>query len=68
MKKKMSEAEDGNRNIPLTTNLTSLMISKLFGLSIKAGNIKMKKHNYLMQVCRFSAFFCRSLTLHQSSM
>ena len=43
MKKKISEAEDGSRNIPLTTNLTSLTISKLFGLSIKAGNIKLKK-------------------------
>ena len=43
MKKKMSEAEDGNRNIPLTTNLTSLMISKLLELSIKAGNTKLKK-------------------------
>ena len=41
--KKISEAEDGSRNIPLTTNLTSLTISKLFGLSIKAGNIKLKK-------------------------
>ena len=27
----------------LTTNLTSLTISKLFGLSIKAANIKLKK-------------------------
>ena len=43
MNKKISEAEDGSRNIPLTT--------KLFGLSIKAGNIKLKK-KYLMQVCR----------------
>ena len=43
MKKKISEAEDGSRNIPLTTNLATLTISKLFGLSIKAGNIKLKK-------------------------
>ena len=43
MKKKISEAEDGSRNIPLTTNLISLTISKLFGLSIKAGKIKLKK-------------------------
>ena len=41
MKKKISEAEDGSRNILLTTNLAT--ISKLFGLSIKAGNIKLKK-------------------------
>ena len=51
MNKKISEAEDGSRNIPLTTNLATLTISKLFGLSIKAGNIKLKK-KYLMQVCR----------------
>ena len=43
MKKKISEAEDGSRNIPLTTNLTSLTISKLFGLSIKVGNINFLK-------------------------
>ena len=42
-KKNISEAEDGSRNIPLTTNLATLTISKLFGLSIKAGNIKLKK-------------------------
>ena len=52
MKKKISEAEDGSRNILLTTNLAILTISKLFGLLIKAGNIKLKKKNYLMQVCR----------------
>ena len=50
-KKKISEAEDESRNIPLTTNLMSLTISKLFGLSTKAGKIKLKK-NYLVQVCR----------------
>ena len=49
--KKKNEAEDGSRNIPLTTNLISLTISKLFGLSIKGGKIKLKK-NDLMQVCR----------------
>ena len=43
MKKKKSEAVDGSRNIPLTTNLTSLTSLKLFGLSIKAGNKKLKK-------------------------
>ena len=42
-KKKISEAEDRSRNIPLTTNLTNLMILKLFRLSYKAGNIKLKK-------------------------
>ena len=31
----ISEAEHGRRNIPLTTNLIILLISKLFGLSIK---------------------------------
>ena len=75
MKKKISEAEDGSRNIPLTTNLTSLTISKLFGLSIKAGNIKLKKKlsdasmstgERVTQI--FNEFFSRSLTLHQSSM
>ena len=40
-KKKKSEAEDGSRNIPLTTNLISL--TNLFGLSIKAGKIQLKK-------------------------
>ena len=34
-----SEAEYGNRNISLTTNLIRLLISKLFGLSIKAVKI-----------------------------
>ena len=52
MKKKTSEAENRSRNFPITTNLTSLTISKLFGLSIKAGNKKLKRKNYLMQVCR----------------
>ena len=42
-KKKISEAEDGSRNIPLITNLIILTVSKLFGLSIKAGKIKLKK-------------------------
>ena len=42
-RKKISETDDGSRNIPLTTNLATLTISKLFGLSIKAGNIKLKK-------------------------
>ena len=43
MKKKkiISEAEDGSRNIPLTANLISLTVSELFGLSIKAGKIKL---------------------------
>ena len=46
-KKKKSEAEDRSRNIPLTTNLISLMTSKLFGLSIKAEKIKLKKYIYI---------------------
>ena len=75
MNKKISEAEDGSRNIPLTTNLATLTISKLFGLSIKAGNIKLKKKlsdasmstgERVTQI--FNEFFSRSLTLHQSSM
>ena len=37
--KKINEAEDRSRNILLATNLASLTISKLFGLSIKAGNL-----------------------------
>ena len=41
--KKKGEAEDGSRNISLTTNLINLTISKLFGLSVKAGKIKLKK-------------------------
>ena len=49
--KKKNEPEDGSRNIPLTTNLISLTISKLFGLSIKGGKIKLKKNDQ-MQVCR----------------
>ena len=75
MKKKIREAEDGSRNIPITINLATLTISKLFGLSIKAGNIKLKKKlsdasmstgERVPQI--FSGFFSRSLTLHQSSM
>ena len=50
-KKKISEAEDGSRKIQLTTNFISLTISKLFGFSITAEKIKLKK-NYLMQVRR----------------
>ena len=46
-KKKISEAEDGSRNLPLTTHLISLTISKLFGLPIKAGKIKLKKKQKL---------------------
>ena len=42
-KKKISEAEDESRNVRLTANLISLTISKLFGLSIKVGKIKLKK-------------------------
>ena len=46
MKKKkiiISEAEDGSRNLTLTTHLISLTILKLFGLSIKSEKIKLKK-------------------------
>ena len=43
MRPKTSEADYGSRNIPLTTNLISLSILMLFGLSIKAGKIKSKK-------------------------
>ena len=43
-KKKKGEAEDGSKNIPLTTHLISPTISKLFGLSIKAGKTKLKKN------------------------
>ena len=39
----MSEADFGNRNIPVTTNLISALISRLLGLSIKAGKIKLEK-------------------------
>ena len=42
-KKKISEAEDGSRKIQLTTNFISLSISKLFGFSITAEKIKLKK-------------------------
>ena len=42
-KKKISEAEDGSRKIQLTTNFISLTISKLFGFSITAEKIKLKK-------------------------
>ena len=51
-KKKISEAEDGSRKIQLTTNFISLTISKLFGFSITAEKIKLKKKNYLTQVRR----------------
>ena len=36
---KKNEAEYGSRNIPLTTNLITLLISKLFRLSITAAKI-----------------------------
>ena len=39
IKRNTSEAEHGSRSIPLTTNLISLLISKLFGLSVKAEKI-----------------------------
>ena len=45
----ISEAEHGSRNIPLTTNLISLLISKFFRLSIKAGEI-IKKKKFLSDV------------------
>ena len=38
----MTEPKRGSTNIPLTTNLISLLISKLFGLPIKEGKIKKK--------------------------
>ena len=42
----MSAVEYGSKNIPLTTDLISLLILELFGLLIKAGKIKLKKkHN-----------------------
>ena len=41
--KLISEAEYGGRNIPLIINLISLLISKLIGLTIKAGKIIIKK-------------------------
>ena len=75
MKKKISEAEDGSRNIPININLATLTISKLSGMSFKAGKIKLKKKlsdasmstgERVPQI--FSGFFSRSLTLHQSSM
>ena len=52
MKKLINEAEYGSRNIPLTTNLISLLISKLFGLSIKAEKKKffLKKNKFLSDV------------------
>ena len=44
--KLISEDEYGSRNIPLTSNLIKLLISKLLELSIKAGQIKfLKKQN-----------------------
>ena len=48
--KHISEAEHGSRNIPLTTNLISLLISELFGLSIKAGKIIKKQTKFLSDV------------------
>ena len=43
--KLISEAEYGSRNIPVTTNLISLLISKFFELSIKAASFSKKKKN-----------------------
>ena len=63
--KKKNEAEDGSRNIPLTTNLISLTISKLFGLSIKGGKIKLKKNDQ-MQVCR-QLNVCPKFLVHSSA-
>ena len=44
------QGDHGSRNIPLTTNLISVLISVLFGLSIKAGETKLEKklNFYLM--------------------
>ena len=39
----MSEAEHGSRNIPLNTNLISVLILKLYGLPIKTGKLVQKK-------------------------
>ena len=46
--KLISEADFGIRNIPLTTNL--ILISMLFGLSIKAGEKIGKKTKFLPDV------------------
>ena len=43
--KLISEADFGNRNILVTTNLISALILMLFGLRIKAGKIKLEKKN-----------------------
>ena len=45
MRPNSSEADFGSRNIPVTTNLISALILMLFGLSIKAGKIKLEKKN-----------------------
>ena len=45
--KLISEAEYGSRNIPVTTNLISLLISKFFELSIKAASFSKKKKTNL---------------------
>ena len=50
LEKHVSEAEHGSRNIPFTTNLISLLISKLFQRSIKTGKLFFKKTKFLSDV------------------
>ena len=74
-RKFISEAKYGSRNISLTTNLISVLLSKLFGLSIKARKLTQKRIIiWCKYVCsgtcplHFNAFFRKSLTLHQRLM
>ena len=61
MKKLISEAEYGSRNILLSTKPISLLSSKLFGLSIQAGKIIKKRiiccKNFYRGTCPLN-FYC----------
>ena len=58
MRPNSSEADFGSRNIPVTTNLISALISMLFGLSIKAGKIKLGKKSKFLSDVSMSTMEC----------
>ena len=66
--KQISDAEHGSRNIPFTTNLNSALISKLFGLPFKAGNIFfLKKTKFLSDVSMSTVYVSPKFLVHSSA-
>ena len=54
----MSETDYGSRKNPLTINLNSLLISMLFGLSVKAGKVKLEKKTKFLSDANMSTVEC----------